>query len=615
MAKMATADGNEGKNDHHRDNSTSSIDQSINSLTLKKKNNLGFSVGDDDGSLSLNNCRIFLSNVGRRNDDMEKKKEGEGDDTGQTLLLDSDKSKLKQELIDWFQQYGDVSEVFLPDRHMSQKPQQKPYAFVTMSAPESAKRALVGESTKYCPLFQKCLPAPSIRNKRHQKEKASKKQNDAYIQKLLSKSNIICQGSKSHMKRFQDYVEQSIVSPNNNDVDGEVIGHIQTDSKSMVLFFLYSSSPKNFLSQVVLKDWFVKPIIHRSMIMQRQLTTTVEGEEKQPSSKDELNILKMIILDTLKGDIMTKTLQQDSSNAATAIAKLFRIRLQIFPPRLLQPVFTALHDYSKHDDDDINDVEWEEFRKKNVEYTPKNPTHTLTIIRVSERTFAIGGLEPLPIVNKNAKINKNKDDDDTQDDAIKNKRTKKQNDAICRAHWKLQEAFERYPYDLPSTTSSSSLIALDCGSAPGGWTRCVADKFLCHRIYSVDPGAMDDSVLQIPCVKHVPMTIQNAFDWLLKEEGGNATRPIVNIWVSDMCFKDMEQQVTLFLQAKRLGVVGSGTFFVMTLKCLIGYSDATFDKLCQIQAEERLRPVCKNLHRSHLFTNRISERTLIGYLK
>ena len=135
------------------------------------------------------------------------------------------------------------------------------------------------------------------------------------------------------------------------------------------------------------------------------------------------------------------------------------------------------------------------------------------------------------------------------------------------------------------------------------------------------------------------MTIQKAFPWLveqlqqLQQEQEQSMschhhRPLLlDVWVSDMCVKDMEQQVDLFLQAagkvveesssssksksKTLKpsnpqaiteeslstttttttpIIGSGTFFVLTLKCVIGHSDATFDILVDQQIQEAQRP-------------------------
>ena len=71
-------------------------------------------------------------------------------------------------------------------------------------------------------------------------------------------------------------------------------------------------------------------------------------------------------------------------------------------------------------------------------------------------------------------------------------------------------------------------------------------------------------------------------------------------------------QVSHLLQARTQGLVGSGTFFVLTLKCTVGYSAKSYDHLVGKQVD-RLRPIARDLHTLHLFTNRLSERTVMGY--
>mmetsp|Transcript_11517 Transcript_11517/g.14555 ORF Transcript_11517/g.14555 Transcript_11517/m.14555 type:complete len:96 (+) Transcript_11517:828-1115(+) len=94
---------------------------------------------------------------------------------------------------------------------------------------------------------------------------------------------------------------------------------------------------------------------------------------------------------------------------------------------------------------------------------------------------------------------------------------------------------------------------------------------------------------------------------------------MVDIWVSDMCLHQMSEQVDLMLQAKEVGIIGEGTFFVLTLKCNMGHSREAFDEQVATQCDRLLSlgnsgGVVRDLQTIHLFSNRGGERTILGYL-
>eukprot|EP00957_Ditylum_brightwellii_P169706 12916732-Ditylum_brightwellii.AAC.1 len=136
------------------------------------------------------------------------------------------------------------------------------------------------------------------------------------------------------------------------------------------------------------------------------------------------------------------------------------------------------------------------------------------------------------------------------------------NNLICRAQSKLQEAYARYNYALPDATNG--LIAVDCGAAPGGWTQFLAMTVQCKRIYSIDPGELDPIIFNTHhgderVVQHLQIKVEDAMSEILqleKECGGNQKSPMVDIWVSDMCLHQMSEQVDLMLQAKEVGIIG-----------------------------------------------------------
>ncbi|VEU35402.1 unnamed protein product [Pseudo-nitzschia multistriata] len=209
--------------------------------------------------------------------------------------------------------------------------------------------------------------------------------------------------------------------------------------------------------------------------------------------------------------------------------------------------------------------------------------------------------------------------------------------SISRAYWKLQEAWERYRYryeapclDAAGSGHGEALWALDCGAAPGGWTKFLFRPGVVGRIYAVDPGELSRDVVPgldeglaeagastpaaTSIVKHVATTIQAAVPDLAADlRSSSRTNKVLDIWVSDMCCKDMAGQIDCFLLARSEGVVGPGTFFVLTLKCVVGYSATAFEYQAKEQVA-RLEGISRDVQVVHLFSNRSSERTIIGYL-
>ena len=103
------------------------------------------------------------------------------------------------------------------------------------------------------------------------------------------------------------------------------------------------------------------------------------------------------------------------------------------------------------------------------------------------------------------------------------------------------------------------------------------------------------------------MTVEEALPRIKSEE------PTIDLWVSDMCLHSMESQVDWLLDAKNMGVLQSPTFFVLTLKCNIGYSASAFDRQVSLQLD-RVRSMTRDVFSVHLLSNRSGERTVMGYL-
>jgi len=184
---------------------------------------------------------------------------------------------------------------------------------------------------------------------------------------------------------------------------------------------------------------------------------------------------------------------------------------------------------------------------------------------------------------------------------------------VNRAYYKLKEATGTYKAsDGVLNEDLYGSIALDCGSAPGGWTKYLIEHFGCKQVFSVDPGKLAPSVLNMKETVHMPMKLQDALPKLL-DEGmcGN-----VKIWVSDMCLHHMSEQVDLLLHANEMGILSpNNAFFVLTLKCTVGHSKASYDG--QVEKVVDKLYAGANVHgvkTFHLFSNRSGERTVIGYI-
>lgn len=277
---------------------------------------------------------------------------------------------------------------------------------------------------------------------------------------------------------------------------------------------------------------------------------------------------------------MVKGNEQGVEQCVKLLKAEARVRLNVFPPAVVPEIIGHLEE---------NHPELLSI------LSPKEFTHKLNVVKIPTKTnhfWCIGMEENNDATNQSPQVHGN-------------------NDMICRAQSKLQEAFARYKHALPATTSCDDpFIAVDCGAAPGGWTKFIADNpyFECHKVYSIDPGDLDPNIVDNKVVVHLPMKVEDAMSEIEKAER------VASLWVSDMCLHQMSRQVDLVLEAQRRRIVGRGTFFVLTLKCNKGHSREAFD-LQVAQQCNRIKGVCRNMQTIHLFSNRSGERTILGYLK
>lgn len=74
-------------------------------------------------------------------------------------------------------------------------------------------------------------------------------------------------------------------------------------------------------------------------------------------------------------------------------------------------------------------------------------------------------------------------------------------DMVCRAEWKIEEAFEVF-----GMQAGKGMRALDLGAAPGGWTHYLSKRGI--SVDAVDPAALDEAAAGWPNVRHFRMTAQ-----------------------------------------------------------------------------------------------------------
>lgn len=440
--------------------------------------------------------------------------------------------------------FGCVNDVFIL------KETSNPYAFVTFRNDLDAERSINNadnEPLYYSDIKPALASASNPRTKSAIRKQRSQQQ-DETNERLARESTVILQVQKSHLERISDF----LISKSSY-LDVEVVDWVETNSKSVALMGV-KGTPS---------------LVDNLQTLLRSLDFPLLGLNKVYVLQPELAVVGGDLTDCWAAceDLLQKTNDDDAT-----------YRLNVFPPKMLSDVLGHLPD----SDDEIT-------RK----ISPTTYSHELSILKLkpsgsNKEFFLIGSYKALQYSSANQ---------GSLDD-------------VSRAYHKLQEAFSRYDFNRVGNTVSQKKIAtaLDCGAAPGGWTKYLDEAFQCQTIYSIDPGDLSPSIAAKPNVVHLQMKIEEVFEKYAQRLG------FIDIWVSDMCLHQMSSQIDTFLEARERGIVGSGTFFILTLKCNVGRSRKFFDAQAAEQAA-RLKDVTRNLQTLHLFANRSGERTLIGHLK
>ncbi|KAL7544851.1 hypothetical protein ACHAWF_008215 [Thalassiosira exigua] len=423
---------------------------------------------------------------------------------------------------------------------------------------------------------------------------------------LATCANLVLQVHRSHLERMERFLKVYRDDEGRGDV--EILLTLKsTASKSCSLVLLRATDGKAFVERLVVRHGFILQglnkiyaITNERSIMRGSLAPVEESGSS--TAMADVAFTSKYLLKTLQ------KLQRDASRAAqdgrsTAPPRKIPVaaKVEVFPAKLQRGVVSGLAAL----------LDAKSIPVRELDVSPAGQTHTLSVIQIDSDAFLVGvapaELSP-PVVDR---VHASTD--------------------VCRAERKLSEAFERYrcdntrsevddgyhPFSAAGPTpkrSGDPLIAVDCGAAPGGWTKFLAERTSCDEVYAIDPGELDESVSSLPNVQHMKMTAKEAMPKL--REDLTRRNDKVGLWVSDMCVHDIPKQVDTFLMAYQKGVFQPRAGFVLTIKCNVGHASWRFDSWAKEQADRLARDVgAYDVSIMHLFSNRIGERTVVGRVK
>jgi RNA recognition motif-containing protein/predicted rRNA methylase YqxC with S4 and FtsJ domains len=499
-----------------------------------------------------------------------------------------------------FSKFGAVQNILIVGQdEATEKRKRLPYCFVTFDDIDSAQRAIEApkpsstETDADVSLYNEVqYSMPKETRQRSNAARAKELEGRTQIEEFSRETNLILQVQSTHLDRLVEYFHRwNNNNQNNNRSKGDissdnscrVVGSANTASRNMSILFLSCVNPSQ-LSRMLNTDPLLARAINKSYIVQPGLT-----EGNLATEQGCNNIAKNLF---------------DMSSQNKDVSS---IRVQAFPPKHQSRLLQSF-------DGIINEDDSQQFT-----ISPKGFSHMISVVEVHQyrgrgweeqqlqednRLYMIGistaSLELDVINTKNIIVDDNSGDD------------------VSRAYYKLKEAKETYEASRGSALDQNlyKSIALDCGSAPGGWTKYLIEHFQCPKVYSVDPGSLAPSVAKLDETRHMRMKIQDALPILLQKEEAAAGQ--VKIWVSDMCLHEMVEQVDQLLLAKEKGLLAPKAFFVLTLKCVMGHSKGAFDS----QVEKVVDKLCSTssvnvvgVETFHLFSNRSGERTVVGYIE
>lgn len=450
---------------------------------------------------------------------------------------------------------------------------QQPYAFVEFESSQNAQAAILDLSPSV--FYKDIKPAAPIDTSKRRRSNTSRKTQQTelqYIKDVCSRTNLILQVQSTHIDRIKEFLT-NYVSKNEGiklTVEGQSCRSV---TKNVSLVFVSTSDPTVALANALGRSeylQFIARAVNKLYIVQ---PGTIQADLK-----------------TEEGcDLVVNDLMQNKNISGDDVES---IRLQIFPPSCQKKVMST--------------VERMDGEGLACRLNPRHATDTISIVQVYKNNVRGKHTSTDSLVMSG--VSKSVIDYSIQRETPKNGQ-----EAISRAYYKIKEAISRYESDRDgfSIESLSDCIAIDCGSAPGGWTKFLAQDVNMQVVHSVDPGNLD---IDLPNVNHMKMKIQDAIP-LLKSQINNDDGKKIKVFVSDACLHSMSAQADFLLEAKEQGILSEDAFFVLTLKCTVGHGKATFDaQVDQVISSLKGRANIRDLSIYHLFTNRSGERTIVGKL-
>ena len=421
-------------------------------------------------------------------------------------------------------------------------------------------------------------PEPKRRNIGASQHDEIEKNKLSQAKQLSQDANLIVQVQSSHLDRLIDYLDRK------KELNCNVLGTtIAGCSKSVSLLFLscHDSLPIG-LGRKLQNEPLLARVINKVYTIQPGLL--IEGNLSTGQGVDDFYKL-----------LLAKIISSENNVQS--------LRVQVFPPTEQSSLLRVMNDSTT---------------AAGLQFTisPKGFKHMLSVVEVyrcrgqcrkrqqhedenNDRLYMVG-LSPASY----------------ELDVVDNHDSVAMRDDVGRAYWKLKEAIETYEAisgQLPQDFEGA--IALDCGAAPGGWTKYLVERFHCQMVYSIDPGLLSPSVMELKATAHMQMKVQDALPVLLNNE---AAIGHIKVWVSDMCIHQLEDQINPLLHAKEKGLLSTNAFFVLTMKCKVGHSKGSFDAQVE-KAIAKLRTsssaTVHDVQTFHLFSNRSGERTIIGFIR
>lgn len=490
----------------------------------------------------------------------------------------------------------------------NKKRKRQPFAFVTFASDQDAQRVITYlekqkeqniENSTLLFNIAKFAQKPVERVNKRFRQSIEEKEKIEAIFRGKYKPNMVLQVHSSHLHRMIQYIHdlEKVKESHAWDVP-KFVG--SSDTKSKNISFIYAHVGNENEADLPTNYWYNHFVNNKILIRfgVRKIYVVDKIVEIDPSEDDAKRAEKLV-------DAMLCKLQKQED---------ITLKIQSFPMKKeIQHQIVASLDRVINEIEEKSSERYSHLYGQNLDMATSGFTHLFSSVQIfnprmheqnmkdfdecSLPEIFLVGIQSVPQYEQKESSVENQQNDD---------------DEICRAYFKLQEAMDNYRRDEPSVnTSFQDQVGFDCGSSPGGWTKWLIADEGCKTVYSCDPGLLDESILKLEGTRYMQMKGFDAIE-TLKQEGCND----ISVWVSDMCLQQPTLQINHLLQAKKEGILAKKSFFILTLKFNTGHSKETFDFFAEEEVKRlKENAEVENVRTYHLFSNRKGERTIMGIIK